>query len=231
MVLSKLTRIVVSRQFGHAPPPPRVDGKRGIFITGTDTDVGKTVVCSWLCLHSGWDYFKPIVSGSPEGESDSALVKRLSGVITHPETYNFNYPVSPHLAAKLSGVKINLEEIRLPSSRNKLIVEGAGGLLVPLNQKDLLVDLIQRFHLDVILVAKSKIGTINHTLLSLEALRRRSVPVLGVIVKGIPNQDNSDAIQHFGQTKILAQVPYFETLDKEALLRHPLTPALESILT
>lgn len=197
-----------------------------IFITGTDTDAGKTTVAGWLCLHSGYDYFKPIQTGS---DKDSSIVKVLSGAKTYKETYLYTTPVSPHLAASLEGEAIDIEQIKLPSAPN-LIIEGAGGLLVPINKEALMIDLIVQMNVPVLLVARSAIGTINHTLLSLEALRSRSIDVLGIIVSGKLNQDNCDAMEFYGRTKVLAQIPFMTKIDKETLLGIPLGDTLNKIL-
>lgn len=176
-----------------------------IFITGTDTDVGKTVVSSWLCLHSKSAYFKPIQTGNLY-DVDTATVQKLSTKTrTYKEAYSYSEPLSPHLAAELDGGRIDLDNICLPDEKN-LIVEGAGGLLVPLNENQLLIDLVKRLQLPVILVARSSLGTINHTLLSLEALRQRDIPILGVIMNG-ENKGNEVAIERYGKTPVLASFP------------------------
>lgn len=197
-----------------------------LFIAGTDTDVGKTTISSWLCLHSGYDYFKPVQTGL---NRDSAVVQTLSGVNIHKESYIYKTPVSPHLAARLEEEMIDIVQIKLPPAPN-LIIEGAGGLLVPINEHSLMIDLIKRMKTPVLLVARAAIGTINHTLLSLEALRSRDIPVMGVVVSGELNQDNCDAIEFYGKTKVLAQVPFMRKIDKETLLSIPLGDNLNAIL-
>lgn len=197
-----------------------------IFITGTDTDVGKTTISGWLCLHSGYDYFKPIQTGV---DRDSSVVQALSGAVIHPEAYLYQTPVSPHLAAALEGEIIDITQITLPPAPN-LIIEGAGGLLVPINKEAFMIDLIKQMNVPVLLVARSALGAINHTLLSLEALRSRGIHVLGVIVSGKLNQDNCAAIEFYGKTKVLAQVPFMDKIDKETLLSIPLGDELNKIL-
>ena len=174
-----------------------------IFITGTDTNVGKTLISSWLALHTGFSYFKPIQTGLKEGR-DSSEVQRLANAKIYPESYAYNAPLSPHLAAKIEAEKIDLEKIILPQENN-LIIEGAGGVLVPINDKYLMIDLIKKLGAPVIVVARTSLGTINHTLLSLEALRSRNIPIVGVIMNGEQNSQNSNAIELYGQTSILAQ--------------------------
>lgn len=183
-----------------------------IFISGTGTNVGKTLISSWLSLHLKADYFKPIQTGGLLG-MDSQTVMQLSGAKIHKETYVYEDAVSPHLASKS---QIDLDQIKLPAS-SRLIVEGAGGLLVPINKKFFMIDLIKALNLPVILVASSLLGTINHTLLSLEALAMRNIKVLGIIVNGEPNQDNCDALEFYGRTKVLAQIPQLNVINKSVL--------------
>lgn len=188
-----------------------------VFITGTDTNVGKTTISSWICLHTGYDYFKPIQSGAVEG-LDSNIVRSISNVKIHQEKYIYQHPFSPHLAASLENEEIDTGNIHLPNVKN-LIIEGAGGVLVPLNRNKLIIDLIKQSGATVILVARSTIGTINHTLLSLEALRARNIPILGVIVNGLPNKDNNEAIEFYGKVKILAIVPQLKEVTRASLIQ------------
>lgn len=199
-----------------------------IFITGTDTDIGKTLVCSWLCLHTRYAYFKPIQTGLLEGRDSDTVAKR-SNTLIYPEAYTFSAPVSPHLAAQLENTQIDISTIQLPTSE-RLIVEGAGGVLVPIDDKTYMVDLMVQLDIPVILVASSRLGTINHTLLSLEALRVRKLSVLGVIMTGEHNQANKDAIEHSGQVRVLAEVPWLHTVNQTALKQIPLSRALQDLL-
>lgn len=200
-----------------------------IFIAGTDTNVGKTVVSSWLCLQTGYDYFKPIQTGVSEGR-DSVLVSQYTNAHIYPEAYCYQAPLSPHTAAKLENQTIDIQRIQLPTSE-KLIVEGAGGVLVPINANTLMVDLIKQFNIPLILVASSRLGMINHTLLSLEALRARHIDVLGVVVTGEPNDASCEAIEEYGNTTILAQLPFLPNLSKASLGQIPLGSRLTSIMT
>lgn len=188
-----------------------------IFVTGTDTDVGKTTICSWLCLHTNYAYFKPVQTGGPLC-SDTEKVRELSQVITYEETYTFQEPVSPHLAAKLEQSYIDVEKIELPADTNNLIVEGAGGLYVPLNDDVMMIDLIQKLNIPVILVARTSLGTINHTLLSLNALRERRIPILGIILNGKYNEANRKAIEFYGKQKVLVSFPEVPELSTRKLL-------------
>lgn len=200
-----------------------------VFVTGTDTDVGKTVVSAWLCLHSGADYWKPIQSGHPP-DRDALTVARLSGARLHPERHLLRAALSPHAAAGLEGLRLDLDDFRLPETGRPLVVEGAGGVLVPLNDSATMLDLMVRLGAPVIVAARSGLGTINHTCLTLAALRSRNLPVLGVVLCGPQNDANREAVEHFGNVKVLAELPPLEPLTREALQRiSPRPGALEWI--
>ncbi|MGI9215265.1 MAG: dethiobiotin synthase [Gammaproteobacteria bacterium] len=200
-----------------------------VFISGTDTNIGKTIISAWLCLHTKYAYFKPIQTGSLE-QLDSKVVSDLSTDIQiYPEIYLYKTPISPHLAAILEKQEIDIAKIKLPDHKN-LIIEGAGGLLVPLNKKYFIIDLIFYLDIPVILVASSRLGTINHTLLSLKELKRRNINTLGVIINGEPNQDIVDAIEYYGNVKVLAQFPMINgIIDKDILNQIPLSYNLNFI--
>lgn len=197
------------------------------FITGTDTDVGKTIVSSWLCLHTGYSYFKPIQTGCILGK-DSCKVRELTGANVYKEAFVFKEPLSPHLAALRENRSIDINEIKLPQ-KPLLIVEGAGGVLAPINKDKFMVDLIKKFATLVILVARSTIGTINHTLLSLEALRARNISVLGVILNGPHDQDNFNAIEFYGKVQVLASIPKLQSISKESLMQIPFSTQLRRL--
>jgi dethiobiotin synthetase len=199
-----------------------------IFITGTDTNIGKTLVSSWLCLHSRYAYFKPIQTGVGEGR-DSDTVQQLSDTLIYPEAYVYQAPVSPHYAAELENEIIDISSIQLPT-RERLIVEGAGGVLVPINDNVLMVDLMAQLNLPVILVSSSRLGTINHTLLSLEALAVRELTVLGVIMTGESNQSNREAIERYGHVEVLAHLPWLSEINQYALKNIPLSSVLHHLL-
>lgn len=199
-----------------------------IFITGTDTDVGKTLISSWLCLHTGYAYFKPIQSGSIEGR-DSDIVHQLTGTQIYQETFLYQAPLSPHISAKLEGKHVDISRITLPPSAN-LIIEGAGGVLVPLHENIFMIDLIKRLSIPTLIVARSALGTINHTLLTLESLRVRQIPVLGVIMNGSGHQESAEAISRYGATPILATFPLLKEVTSSALQGILLTPVLHQLL-
>jgi dethiobiotin synthase len=200
----------------------------GIFITGTDTNVGKTIVSAAL-MHAlrGKEnvcYWKPIQTGIEE-DNDTETVRKLA-VCADEEIFDCGFrlekPLSPHLSARLANVEITVGKILdfLPKQKEEKfwIVEGAGGALVPLNETDLMIDLIKALNLPIVIVARAGLGTINHTLLTIETLRNRSLKILGVIMNGDPNIENRKAIEHFGQTKVLAEMPQFENLTSDNLV-------------
>lgn len=192
-----------------------------VFVTGTDTNVGKTWVSAWLTKSWGAGYWKPVQSGTIEGR-DADLVKAVAPQATiHPSRYELPEPLSPDQAAERAGVRIDLDDFALPDHDGPLVVEGAGGLLVPLNDLTLMADLMQRLGLPLVLVARSGLGTINHTLLSVTEIRRRKLPLEGVILVGPDHPDNRDAIEHFGGVPIVAHLP--PLADVAALAAHPAT--------
>ena len=194
------------------------------FITGTDTNIGKTLVSSWLCLHTKYNYFKPIQSGTIESV-DRLEVQRLSNTFCYSECYSLKEPLSPHMAARHEGIRIDLSTINLPQTSN-LIVEGAGGVFVPLNDNDIMLDLMVQFNLPIIIVARTALGTINHTLLTLQAIRQKGLKIAGVILSGEPDADNAAAIQHYGNVSILATLPRLPIITKQELQKIPLPEKL-----
>jgi len=192
------------------------------FVTGTDTGVGKTVVSALLCAALDAIYWKPIQTGTREG-ADRPTVMRLAGLPrsrTVAEAYRFAPPVSPHLAARWAGVRIDFRKIkvsRLAAAEN-LIAEGAGGALVPINERQLMTDLMRHLRLPVLLVTRTTLGTINHTLLSLAALRAAGLDVRGVIMVGKANRDNREAIERYGHAHVIGFVPRLARIDRAALV-------------
>ncbi len=201
----------------HAPIPS------ALFVTGSDTDVGKSIVSAMLTLGLRASYWKPVQSGpGPNGtEGDSAYIQALTDLPEGhflPERFRLSQPLSPHAAAAIDGIDIRLSDFVLPAhDRSHLIVEGAGGLLVPLNQRDYILDLIRQLQIPVVLVVRSSLGTINHTLLSIEQLRRAKVPILGVVMNGPKNQGNREAIAHYGQVPILLELERLPNLNAVSL--------------
>lgn len=193
------------------------------FITGTDTGVGKTVVSALLCAGLDAMYWKPIQTGSRKG-TDRATVMRLAEMPrnrTLSEVYCFAAPVSPHLAARRAGIRIhvrNIAMLRIGGEEN-LIVEGAGGVLVPINDMQLMTHVMKRLRLPILLVSRTSLGTINHTLLSLAALRAAGLNVRGVVMAGKKNLENRRAIEHYGKAQVIGTVPFLHSLHRAALLK------------
>jgi dethiobiotin synthetase len=193
-----------------------------LVVCGTDTDVGKTVVSALLVEGLGARYWKPVQSGL-EGGGDTERVRQLLHLPAArivPEAYRLSAPVSPHWSAERDGVLIDPARLALPPGDGALVVECAGGLLVPLRRDWLQIDQIARWGLPVLLVARSGLGTLNHTLLSLEALRQRRIPVLGLVLNGPPHPDNPRTLEALGAVPVLAQLPPITPLDRAALQAH-----------
>lgn len=192
---------------------------QGFFVTGTDTDVGKTVVSAWLVARLGACYWKPVQAGN-HPETDSEIVRRLTEVSADrilPEAYVLPEPIAPHEAARRAGIAIDLAKLVPPACDRPLVVEGAGGLMVPLNESAFVIDLARELELPVVLVTRSTLGTINHTLLSLEAIRRRGLPLAGVVVNGPETPHNRAAIERYGQVEIIAEIPWLDQVTPSAL--------------
>ncbi len=191
----------------------------GAFVTGTDTGIGKTWVSAWLVRSWQADYWKPVQSGTLDG-CDAEVIRRVAPEAEiHPSAHSLPEPLSPHEAARLAGVTIRLGDFQPPPTVRPLVVEGAGGVLVPLNATDLMIDLMGRLGLPVVVVARSGLGTINHTLLTLEALRRRGLEPAGVILNGPSNPANRQAIEHFGRIAVVGELPRLDGV--AGLIAHP----------
>jgi len=190
-----------------------------IIVTGTDTGIGKTVFAAGLTRLLDGVYFKPVQAGL-EGETDTSAVQRLSGLPAMrllPEIWRLKTAASPHLAAERDGVSIDPEALTLPIVARPLIVEGAGGLMVPLTRDVLLIDVFARWNAPVVLCARTTLGTINHTLLSLEALRRRGIAILGVALIGDAHPDNERTLSKMGRVSILGRLPHLNPLTPQTL--------------
>jgi len=191
------------------------------FVTGIGTGIGKTVVSAVLTEKLQADYWKPIQSGDLE-ISDSLFIKHLvsnTKTIVHPEKYRLGQPLSPHLSARLDGVEIDINALQKPITSNSLIIEGAGGLMVPLNDTELILDLIKSLEAKVIVVSQNYLGSINHTLLTLEVLKTNNVPVEGLIFNGTANPESEAYITQYSKVKILGNIPKMSIVDKESILK------------
>lgn len=190
-----------------------------IFVAGTDTGIGKTVFSAALTGALDGFYWKPIQAGLDE-ETDSQTLLRLSGLAAErvlPESYRLRTPVSPHLAAELDGVTIKHDALLIPEKDRVLVVEGAGGLLVPLTRNATYLDLMARWRIPVVLCARTTLGTINHSLLSIEALRARGVAILGIAFIGEANVESERIITEMGKVRRLGRLPHVAPLTRDGL--------------
>lgn len=190
-----------------------------LVVSGTDTSIGKTVFAAGLAAALEGYYWKPVQSGL-EGETDGETVMRLGGVPRTrilPEAYRLATPASPHLSARLDGVAIKPERLVPPMTDRPLVIEGAGGLLVPLSDDLVFADMFARWQVPVILCARTSLGTINHTLLSLEALKHRNIPVFGITFIGDENQETQRIIEKMGGIRSLGRLPWLQDITPDGL--------------
>lgn len=191
-----------------------------LIVTGTDTDIGKTVFSAGLAAYLGWSYWKPVQAGLEDG-TDKNRVAQLAALPPErllPEAWRLKTPASPHLAARLDGVAIDPDALDVPAHPSGLVIEGAGGVMVPLTDRQTYLQVFARWQLPVILVARTQLGTINHSLLSLEALRRAKVPVLGLAFIGPQMPDTESIIAQMGQVDVLGRLPILPDLTPKTLL-------------
>ena len=190
------------------------------FVTAIGTDSGKTVVSAIITQALEADYWKPVQAGMPR---DTATVQTLVNNGTsnfHQEQYLLNTPASPHAAAKIDEVNIDLNRFKLPDTGNDLVIEGAGGVLVPLNDQDFVIDLATKFQAQIILVANLYLGSINHTLLTVEALKQRQLPVKGLIFNGPPNPESESIILKHSGYHCLLKIPQEPIIDTTVIKKY-----------
>jgi dethiobiotin synthetase len=193
-----------------------------IFITGNGTDVGKTIIAAIITEHLEADYWKPVQSGELDN-TDTMKVKRLvSNVKTvfHSERFKLIQPLSPHASAEIDGIQIQLKDFELPTTDNHLVIEGAGGLLVPLNNEILIADLITHFEASVVLVSRNYLGSINHTLLTVEGLRKRNIPIIGIVFNGEHTPQTENFILQYTQLPLLFRVDMEDKIDEQTILKY-----------
>ncbi|WP_088183026.1 dethiobiotin synthase [Sphingobium sp. Z007] len=190
-----------------------------LVVTGTDTGIGKTVFAAGLAGALGAYYWKPIQAGvDPEGDKETvAALSGLPAAHILPEAFRLTTPASPHLAARIDGVTIGLDQLALPQVGGPLVVEGAGGVLVPISETLLMADLFAHWGQPVILCARTALGTINHSLLSIEALRSRGVAVAGIAFVGEPHEENERIIPELAGVPSIGRLPHLDRLDPAAL--------------
>ncbi|HTA83188.1 MAG TPA: dethiobiotin synthase [Bacteroidia bacterium] len=195
---------------------------RKIFITGIGTGIGKTVVSAVVTEALNADYWKPLQCGLDE-ETDTEKVKRLisnTKSVIHPEAYRLKMPASPHAAAAAENISLRISDIIAPETSNYLVIEGAGGLMVPLNESELIVDLIRSLNANVIVVIKQYLGSINHSILTLQALLQKNIPVLGVVLNGAPNKESEQAIFSFCKYPVLGRIEEERVFTPEVIKRY-----------
>ena len=195
---------------------------KNIIVAGIDTEIGKTVISAILCKALKADYWKPIQAGDLQlTDSDKvALLTKPTHTNIHKEGVQLKHPMSPHAAADLEGLQINLAELKIPQVDNTLIIELAGGLMVPINHQELNIDLLATWQLPVILVSKYYLGSINHTLLSWELLKQRNIPFLGFIFKGEKYQATFDIILEYTKAKCLLEVEQYEAMTPQIIQKY-----------
>ena len=189
---------------------------KNYFVTGIGTDVGKTVASAILCEAMQADYWKPVQAGDLK-KSDRIKVNKLISNRNSKcweEAYALPYAMSPHASAEKAGIEIDLNLIQLPPTNNNLIIEGAGGLMVPVKRNTLYIDLIKNFNAEVILISRNYLGSINHTLLSAEALMVRNIPVKGIIFNGNENEATESVILNMTGFKLLGRIDEGKIIDK-----------------
>ncbi len=195
---------------------------RKIFVAGIGTAVGKTVVSSIIAKALHADYWKPLQAGNLRN-SDARTVERLvsdRSIVCHPEAYRLSTPISPHAAARRDHVEIDVQLFTLPSTSNTLVIEGAGGLLVPLNRQALVIDLIGHFEAQAVLVSRNYLGSINHTLLSVEALERRNIVLLGIVFNGKSNPDTEEFILGYTGCRLVGKVQAEDRITADVVRRY-----------
>ena len=185
------------------------------FITGIGTEVGKTISSAVVTEALKADYWKPVQAGDLQ-KSDSMTVKALvqnNQSVFHSEDYRLNHAMSPHAAAERDGLEIDLSTIKMPNTNNILVIEGAGGLLVPLNRKDTMIDLIVQLKCEVILVSRHYLGSINHTLMSINILKRKKIAIKGILFNGNENKDTECIIEEMSGIKIIGRINQLENIN------------------
>lgn len=191
---------------------------RTFVVTGTDTDIGKTVFAAGLAAAIGAKYWKPVQAGLEDGsDSERVVVSGVPETMILREAYRLTTPCSPHRAAEIDGVAIDPERLSLPQVGGSLVIEGAGGALVPVTRDMLYADLFARWGAPAIIVARTSLGTINHSLLTIEALRARKVPILGMAFIGEEHEDSEATICAFGKVPRLGRLPFLDPLDSQSL--------------
>lgn len=196
------------------------------FITGTNTDVGKTIISAILCENLQAEYFKPIQTGSEE-ILDSETISKLTDAKTYKNSYKLKIPASPAFAASKESIEIDFQNIKLPKTDKNLIVEGAGGCMVPINSTQTTLDLIKYLNLPTIIVVKNELGCVSSALTTILALKSRNIEISGVILNGDDDRlDNAEAIEHYGKVNILDKISRINSINKDSIKNYKLSEKL-----
>ena len=195
---------------------------RKIFVTGIGTDVGKTVTSAILVEALKADYWKPVQAGTYYSTDSENICKWISNdkSVIHPEAYKLREHRSPHEAAEIEKVEIDFEKIILPQTSNTLVIEGAGGLMVPLNQKYFIIDLIKKFDAEAIVVIQNYLGSINHSLLTLDALKQRGIKIIGLVFNGSPHEPSKKIIESYSGLSTISWITKESEINKEVILKY-----------
>jgi dethiobiotin synthetase len=197
-----------------------MNSKKPLFVTGIGTGIGKTIVSAVLVEKLKADYWKPIQSGDLDKSDSLSIQGLISNTVTkiHPESYRLTQPFSPHKSAAIDGLTIEPDTIHLPETNNVLIIEGAGGLMVPLNNEFLIIDLIKKLNIEVVLVSQNYLGSINHTMLSIYALKHYDIPIKGIIFNGNEDISSKDFILKNSGLELLGNIPNYNIIDNKAII-------------
>ncbi len=196
---------------------------RKIFVTGIGTDVGKTIVSSILVEALKADYWKPVQSGTFYSTDSGTVRKLISNDISviHPEAYSLKEHKSPHEAAANENIRIDPDKIVLPASSNKtLVIEGAGGVMVPLNEIYFIIDLIKKFEAEVVIVIQNYLGSINHSLLTIDVLKQHGIKVIGLVFNGSPHEPSQNIIMNYSGLPCIARIVKEDRMDKNVILKY-----------
>jgi len=208
--------------------------RKVIAIMGIHTGIGKTIVSAILAEALRADYWKPVQAGDLQNSDSKKVGSLLSNTesIVHPEAVRLNHPLSPHEAARLDGVEINFESMAWPKTPRHLLVETAGGVMSPINHEATMVDFVSFYNLPVVLIVRHYLGSINHTLMSIDVLKRREINVLGLIISGHPNPASQSFISGYSPLPILAQLPELPVISASSVREaaHTHRPSLQTVL-
>ena len=192
---------------------------KNYFITGIGTEVGKTIASAVITQALKADYWKPVQAGELNHSDQMKVEALIDNNLTkfHPEAYKLKQPISPHAAAERDGIEIDISSLKIPHTINHLVIEGAGGLLVPLNNKDTILNLIESLKCEVILVSRHYLGSINHTLMSINVLQQKNIPIKGILFNGRENKDTESIITKMSGVNIIGRIDELDDLNKSVI--------------